>query len=84
MASQWLLFLPHLPSPSSLRAFVWLTARGAQGCNSFDSARIDRNTSFMNELLAEAQPQGGQGFIFFRLPPQDESARLEIIERFSE
>jgi hypothetical protein len=69
MANEWLLFLPQLPSsPSSLRVLVWrrMRAVGATGLQNgvWVLPRRAEHERFLQDLVSEIMPQGGQGFIF--------------------
>ncbi|HET8630804.1 MAG TPA: Chromate resistance protein ChrB [Thermomicrobiales bacterium] len=84
--SDWLLFLPHLPSsPSSLRVLVWrrMRAAGAVGLQNgvwILPADPDQER-FLRDLVAEIAPQGGNGQIF-RATPLQAGAPEDIVERF--
>ena len=66
--TRWLLFLPQLPSsPSSLRVLTWRRLR-AIGAVSIQNGvwvlpQTDDNLRFVGELLADVQPQGGNGML---------------------
>src|SRR5947207_1478710 len=86
MANEWLLFLPQLPSsPSSLRVLVWrrMRAAGATGLQNgvWVLPRRAEHERFLQELVAEVEPQGGQGFIF-SAATLDGALDSTIIEQF--
>ena len=84
--TEWLLFLPQLPSsPSSLRVLVWrrLRAAGALGLQNGVWVLPQRpdHERFLHDLVAEVAPQGGSGLLF-RATPLQAGLAGDIVERF--
>jgi hypothetical protein len=83
---QWLMFLPQLPSsPSSLRVLVWrrLRAAGALGLQHgvWVLPQRPEHERFLSNLVAEIQPQGGNGLLL-RAHPLQADLSDTIVERF--
>lgn len=85
-ASDWLLFLPQLPSsPSSLRVQVWrrLRALGSLGLQHgvWVLPYAPAHEQALRALLAEITPQGGSALLF-AANPLDPALPGDIVARF--
>ncbi len=84
--SDWLLFLPQLPSsPSSLRVQVWrrLRAAGALGLQHgvWVLPHAPEQEQALRALVAEVTPHGGSGLLFVA-SPLDQAVPTDIVGRF--